>query len=429
MNSPKENLLALENSQPWINSDLRTRRNGYLIVVFMMFVIGGWAAVAPIDSAALAPGVVQVEGKRKQIQHLEGGRVSEILVRSGDRVEAGEPVLRLDATADKAEMQIVEGRLQNTVARIDRLKAERDQKSEIKFSPRLTDAALLDQRAQTAIANERSLFMVRKADLLGEEEVLRSRVKGFEAVMESSRLVVQSLGGEIEDLTDLLAEGYVDKQRLRELERMRSKIIGEIADLEVLIEEAQLKILQVNKRFKTAVVDDLTDSVEELYDLEQQYSAVRDRVQRATIRSPISGFILDLGTNTVGAVIQPGQRLMDVVPQVRELVVDSRISPMDIDRVQIGQSAEVRFAVFKDAYMVSGTLVKLSADRLVDEESGLPYYSAEVKLLEEDLHLLEGMTLIPGMPAEVLIKTGTRTMLGYLVSPMQRITSRALIED
>ena len=145
MNSPKENLLALENSQPWINSDLKTRRNGYLIVVFMMFVIGGWAAVAPIDSAALAPGVVQVEGKRKQIQHLEGGRVSEILVRSGDRVEAGEPVLRLDATADKAEMQIVEGRLQNTVARIDRLKVRGPNVGNKVFS-RLTDAALLDQK-------------------------------------------------------------------------------------------------------------------------------------------------------------------------------------------------------------------------------------------------------------------------------------------
>ena len=139
--------------------------------------------------------------------------------------------------------------------------------------------------------------------------------------------------------------------------------------------------------------------------------------------------MLHVEINTIGAVVTPGQTLMEIVPDVDKLVIEARVSPMDIDRVEVGQTAEVRFSVFKDAYMVSGTLTKLSADRLVDQGSDLPYYSAEIRLLEEDLHLLRGMSLVPGMPAEVLIKTGERTMMRYLTSPLARITSRSLIED
>ena len=175
------------------------------------------------------------------------------------------------------------------------------------------------------------------------------------------------------------------------------------------------------------MVDELTQTAEELHDLEQQFTASEDTVMRATIRAPVSGIVLNLKPNTVGAVIKSGETLMEIVPQASKLIVDARISPMDIDRVSVGQDAEVRFSVFR-WYMVSG-LKKLSADRLVDEGSDTPYYSAEIDLHEEDLNLLEGMALVPGMPAEVLIKTGERTLLAYVVSPMNRIFSRALIEE
>jgi len=143
----------------------------------------------------------------------------------------------------------------------------------------------------------------------------------------------------------------------------------------------------------------------------------------------VGGVVLDLVPNTIGAVVGSGERLMEIVPQDKSLMVQVRVSPQDIDRVKVGQAAEIRFSVFKDAYTVSGTLKKISPDRLVDEKSDLPYYAGEVELNEEDLYLLEGMTLVPGMPAEVLIKTGTRTMLGYLTSPMNRVFSRSLIEE
>ena len=176
-------------------------------------------------------------------------------------------------------------------------------------------------------------------------------------------------------------------------------------------------------------MDELTASREVLHDLEQQFSTVMDRVERSDIKSPVSGTVLNLKPNTIGAVIVSGKTLVEVVPLSQRLVVEARVSPMDIDRVRVGQDVELRFSVFKDAYMVSGILRKLSADRLVDPDSSIPYYQAEISLVEEDLTLLEGMELVPGMPAEALIKTGKRTMLGYLTSPMKRLFSNSMLED
>lgn len=425
----RQSIPMLETDHVRLGNDASEKRIGYSLVIFMFFVVGGWATFAPIDSAALAPGVVHVEGKRKKVQHLEGGRVAEILVESGDTVDAGDPLIRLDATSDKAQLKILTGQIFNARARVERLQAERDDLAFLSFSHSLTEASLNDPRAKTAISNEESLFIVRKSDRDAKVSVLNSRIKGFRGMVRSNRIVSDSLAIEISDLEDLLKEGYVDKQRLRELERSRTKVLGDIADLEVSVEEAQLQILQLQKSFKTDVVDELARTSEELYGLNQQFSAVEDKVRRSTIVSPISGVTLNLKPNTIGAVISPGEKLMEIVPQINELIVEVRISPMDIDRIIVGQSAEVRFSVFKDAYMITGTLTKLAADRLIDESTGLPYFLGEVQLLEDDLALLDGMALVPGMPAEVLIKTGERTMLRYLTSPMARMTSRSLIED
>lgn len=418
-----------EFQKPWLTNDVKTRRLGYVLVGFLVFVVGGWSACAPIDSAALAPGTVQVEGKRKAIQHLEGGIVSEILVATGDIVESGQPLLRLDATRDKAELQIAQGRIFNTRAAVDRLSAERDARSEVQFSAILVEAAAADDRAAAAISREQSLFDVRTADRVGERSVLEAKKIGMRAVRQAKKQVADSLDSEIDDLADLLAEGFVDKQRLRQLERDRAELLGQIADLDVTLEEVDLQILQLEKRFKTEVVNELTSALEELYDLERTFETVSDRVIRSTIRAPVDGEMLGLQINAVGAVIGSGDTLMEIVPDADGLFVETRVSPMDIDRVHVGQPAEVRFSVFKDAYLVSGTLTKLSADRLIDPSSDVAYYEGEVELVSADLALLGDVELIPGMPAEVVIKTGQRTMLGYLTSPMRRIFSKSLTED
>ena len=424
-------------------NDRELQRFGYSVVAVLFVLVVLWAGLAPIESAALGPGVVQVEGKRKSIQHLEGGVVSDILVSNGDVVQPGQTLVLLDAARDRAELKILAGRLFNTQALNDRLVAERDGLSVISFDSRLVSAAEEDIRASNAVANELALFDARRADWQGESAVLQQRVlqyeqqkRGFESIVAARREVADSLAGELSDLHELLSEGYVDKQRIRELERSKAQVVGEISDTEtkiaaaeVAITEAKLQILQLQKRFKTEVVAELNEAAEILYDQQQQYTAVEDRVLRAAISSPVAGTVLGLKPNTIGAVIRPGETLMEVVPQVERLMVEAKLSPMDIDRVRIGQPAEVRFSVFKDAYLITGQLTKLSADRLIDEGSDLPYYAAEIKLTEEDLYLLQGMELVPGMPAEVLVKTGERSMLGYLTSPMNRLFSRALIED
>jgi len=412
-----------------LDDERRTRNIGYLVVLLIVFAVFIWGAFAPLQSAAIAPGVVQVEGKRKAIQHLEGGILAQILVANGEWVEVDQPLLILDVARYVAERDILQGRLYNQQAAADRLRSERDDLSDVLFRGSLVDAGFIDDRAANAMSNEMALFAARSADRTAEEEVLSSRQKGLKLLVKSKQSVEESLRQEITDLRELLADGYVDKQRLRQLERSRTEIIGELADLQVSIEEVSLRISQLRTRFKKEVVDELALTLEELYDIKQKFSAADDLVQRSTIRSPVAGTVLNLIPNTIGAVIGSGETVLEIVPSIDRLVVDARVAPMDIDRVSVGQDAEVRFSVFKDAYLISGSLTKLSPDRLVDQETNLPYYSAEIKLVEEDLSLLEGMTLVPGMPAEVLIKTGERTMLGYITSPMRRGFSRSLTED
>ena len=410
-------------------NDRRLRRIGYAVGVFLIFGLGGWAACAPLESAALAPAVVQVIGKRKAVQHLEGGIVAEIRVASGDLVTAGQPLVLLDATRDKAEMMIAQGRIYNMQAAADRLSAERDGTDDVTFSESLRAAIKIDSRAEAAVSRENSLFSVRLADRQGEKAVLDTRRQGLALVISAKQRVAESLEQEMSDLAELLEDGYVDKQRIRQLERDQAELYGQIADLEVSLQKVGLEILQLEKIFKTKVVDELSATLEELYDLERKYEAISDRVNRATITAPVSGEVIDLRLNAIGAVIGSGETIMELVPASDGIFIEARVSPMDIDRVRVGQPAEIRFSVFKDAYLVSGVLTKISADRLIDQASDMAYYEAEINLFEEDLKLLGDVELVPGMPAEALIKTGQRTMLGYITSPLSRVFSRSLTED
>lgn len=446
---PEEQNLAMQSSS-W--SKLRAALGagtpnaqvaGYSIIGALFVVILLWGGFAPLESAALAPGIVQVEGNRKAVQHLEGGIIDSISVRNGDFVTKNQMLLQMDTTQAGAELQILESRRFNLMAQVSRLIAERDDLDSIGFLKPLQMAAGNDQRADDAIAGEVTLFNARRLNRLGEAEVLgqrtaqlREKIAGLEAVRASKKAVATSLEEEISDLNELLAEGYVDKYRLRELQRLRSNVLGEAAELmaqiattNVAIGETKLQIIQLTKQFKTEVVNAYKEAIASLYDIEQQYTALRDRVERATITAPEAGYVLGLVKTTVGAVVAPGEQLMEIVPSVDSMVVEAQVSPMDIDRVQIGQEAEIRFGVFKDAYSITGQLMRLSPDRLIDRETGIPYYAAEITISDIELLMGENMELVPGMPAEVLIKTGERTMLGYITSPLKRLFSHALIED
>ena len=435
------NLALSDDDAELLNSDGLVRLFGYAVIGVVFIGMGAWATFAPLENAAIGNGTVQVEGDSRAIQHYEGGIVSEILVSSGDYVAAGQPLVQLDATQLSAQLRITEGRYWAQRATLDRLISERDDQPEIIFSASLL--SIEDARATVSIANERSLFAARLADRQGERDVLtqqiaqlENEIKGVRSIEAANREISESLKLEIDDLSELLKEGYVDRQRIRQLERSLATVVGEISQLEarvdsalVAINETRLKMLQLKQRFISQVVDQIAAVQEELFDSEQRINAVTDRVLRTTVRAPVAGTVVKVKPNTRGAVVLPGDDLLTLVPEADSLVIDVQLSPMDIDRLNVGQSAEVRFAVFKDAYTISGQLIKLSADSLVDEVSGQTYFEGKVRLDDQDIALLGDERLVPGMPAEVLIKTGTSTLLTYLLSPLERMFEKSLIED
>jgi len=423
-------------------SDRKPRLIGLLILFVTFGMFGTWAAVAPLDSAALAPGVVTVKTYRKTVQHLEGGIVKEIHVRDGDQVEAGEVLLVLDDTQSQAELGIVQGQMIAAMAQEARLQAERDGLEKIVF-PDSFDRQ--DPRVEEAVLSESQVFRARMNSHYGEIGVLEQRitqiaeqVKGLQAVNRSKQELMKSYREEIQDLTELLNDGFVDKQRLRDLERRVSELEGEMADnrsriaqAEMQSGETELQILQLKKDFHTEVVNQLSEVQSKLFDLRERQRALTDRVERTVIRAPEAGMVLSMTVHTVGGVIRSGEPILDIVPAASDLVVEAQVSPIDIDRVSTGKLADIRFSAFKSATtpVIEGRVEHISADRLTNETTGMPYYLARVELTEEGREKLGSLLLVPGMPAEVLINTGERTLLEYLVQPATNAFARSFIED
>ncbi len=432
------------NAIPEIETSGRTPRLiGVIVVVLTFGVFGLWAGFAPLQSAALAPGVVSVKGSRKNIEHLEGGIVDEILVKDGDLVTEGQVLVRLDDTQASAQLEIAQAQLYLALARQSRLAAEQEGLDTL--APLSRDIAADDKRMAAAIASQQQLFQARRDARLGELSVLEQRIeqlasqaRGLEKVSAAKTELGDSYVEEIEDLRGLLEEGYVDKQRLRELERRLADVRAESAELdsqaaslEIQMGETRLQKLQLDKDFQTAVVDELTAVKAELNDLDERVRALRDQVRRTSVTSPISGEVVGLTVTTVGEVVSPGESLLQVVPDQADLIVEAQVNPIDIDRVSNGQSADIRFTSFKSQTtpVVEGRLFSLSADAMNDGNSAYSYYLARVEIPQEERDKLDGAQLVPGMPVEVLINTGSRTLLQYLTQPVRNAFARSLIED
>lgn len=423
-------------------SDLRVRRIGYAIVFVMFGLFGSWAMLAPLGSAALAPGVVTVQSYRKTVQHLEGGLVKELLARDGDMVEAGDPLIVLDDTQLRAESEMVRGQLITAQAAEARLLAERDGLEAINFDRMVEKNS---PRAMESRDGEVQVFTTRRSSHLGEIQVLKQRVgqlnqqiKGLKDLAATKRKLASSYASEVAELRDLLKDGYVDKQRLLEQERQLDSVRAQAAEhqsditrIELQINETKLQILQLDKQFSAEVVARLSEVQSQSYSLEQQALALQERINRAIIRAPDGGMIIDMKVHTVGGVIGQGTPLLDIVPSLSDLIIEAQVSPMDIDRVQVDTPADVRFSAFNSATtpVFKGVVSQISGDRLINQENGMPYYLARVVLTEEGAKLLGKRTLVPGMPAEVLINTGERTLFQYLMQPVDNAFARSLIED
>ncbi|MCG8611392.1 MAG: HlyD family type I secretion periplasmic adaptor subunit [Pseudomonadales bacterium] len=416
---------------------------GLVIVGITFGLFGGWAAFAPLDSAALAPGVVTVESYRKTVQHLEGGIVREIQVRDGDMVEKGDVLLVLDDTQAKAQLGILNGQFITQKSMEARLLSERDGLAKISYPDVLM--TMDDARVMDAKHGQDQVFTARKRAHEGEIAVLKQRIEqlkkeivGVSAVQSAKKELVKSYDEEVADYRELVGQGLAEKQRLRELERNSARLKGEIAEnvaniarIETRIGETELQILQLQKEFQTEVVNQLGEVQATLFDVTERMAAVKDTVARTTISAPESGRVLGLSVHTIGGVIAAGTPILDIVPQSEELIVEAQVSPIDIDRVEPDMLAEVRFSAFKSGTTptVEGRVINISGDRLVDEKSGVPYYLARVRLTPESREKLGSLQLLPGMPAEVLINTGARTLWQYIVQPITDAFAVSLIED
>ncbi|MDA9783660.1 HlyD family type I secretion periplasmic adaptor subunit [Gammaproteobacteria bacterium] len=415
------------------------RRIGLTVFVLVFVVFGGWAAIAPLDGAAYAPGQVTVKTYKKAVQHLEGGLVGSILAQNGDVVEAGEALLEMDNTQPLAALEIANSQLVALQAREARLLAERDEFTSIAFPASLSGA-----NATEEVASQTSIFGARKASREGSIEVLQQRIGqlesklvGLAALKDSKIALAASFADELEDTRALLDEGFSDKARLRSVERNLASYQGEAADLsatiastEVQIGETHLQILQLNREFQNEVVNELGEVQTRLKDSQERSTALRDIVSRTTVRAPVAGVINGMQVHTEGGVIGPGTVIAEIVPLTEELILEVQVSPLDIDRVYDGQEAMIRFSSFGNRTpTIFGSLLSLSADAIQDPNTGMTYYLARIEVSPEGMANLGDLELLPGMPAEVFIATGSRTMMQYLFKPFSNAMARSFIED
>jgi membrane fusion protein, epimerase transport system len=417
------------------------KRVGFIIFFLVFGVFGVWAAIAPIDGAAHAPGTVNVRSYSQVVQHLEGGIISEINAKNGDVVNAGEPLIVMDNTQSLAQLEIVNGQYTAAKAREARLIAERDKLSTVIY-PSTLDRS--NSNVMQEIEAQDSIFQAQQDSLSGSIEVLEQRIEQLEAkkrgqtnLKATKEELAASFAEELSDVRELLTQGFADKNRLRELERNVASLRGDVSELEtnisatdIEIGEARLQIIQTEREFHNDVVQILGETQTELKDLTERKNALQDIVSRTVVRAPVDGIVNGLQFHTVRGVIPPGTPIANIVPQSDELIVDAQVSLIDIDRVAIGMDATIRFSTFGSAVpTITGKVINLSADRVMDEQTGMSYYLARVEVTPEGKEDLQDLILLPGMPAEVFINTGSRTFLQYLFKPFSNALARSFIED
>ncbi|MBK5012083.1 HlyD family type I secretion periplasmic adaptor subunit [Pseudomonas sp. S60] len=423
-------------------SDRGIRRIGLTIVLITFGIFGGWAALAPLSNAVHGSGVVTVQSYRKTVQHLEGGIVKELLAREGDLVKKGDPLIVLDESQLSAEYESTRNQLIVARYKEARLRAERDGLDSI---PPVTMEGTDSDRAQEAMAGEQQVFMARRNSLQGEISVNRERIQqmkqqitGLNDMIRTKSGLEKSYTGEIKQLRELLAEGFVDNQRMLEQERKLDMLKTDVADhqssitqTKLQIGETELQIVQLKKKFDSDVAKELSDVQAQVFDFQEKEAALRDRLSRIVIRAPESGMVLDMKVHTIGGVISAATPILDIVPAQSELVVEAKVATRDIDRLELGKTADIRFTAFNQATtpVIEGKLVRISADSLTEERSGDTYYLVRVQVTEDGMKKLGSRKLHPGMPADVLINAGDRTMLQYLLRPARNMFAESLIEE
>lgn len=404
---------------------------------------GVWGGSAPLSSAAVAPGQVIVESNRMTVQHLEGGIIREILARDGDIVRANDVLVRLDDTKARTTLESLQGRYYAGLARQARLVAERDDQREIAYPAELRQSD--HPAAVDAVGGQRRIFEARRVWLDGQVAILqqqiaqsREEIAALEAQVRSETIQIGLIAEEIAGVEALVNKGLERRPRLLALQRTseeinarRSDHTGQIARARQRIGEAELHMADLQNRRSDEITRELRETQDELFDLREKMLAARDVLDRVDIRSPRDGVVVGRRFHTVGGVIGPGEAVLDIVPQEEELIIEARVRMDDIDTVHVGLPAQIRLTAYHQRWTptVDGRVRMVSADRLQDNRTGEPFFLARVAVDREALAALPHVQLYPGMPTEVLILTGARTALDYMLSPITGSFVRAFRED
>ena len=401
---------------------------------------GGAAALsayAPLDGAVVAAGTVAVEGSVKKIQHPTGGVVGEIAVAEGGSVTTGDLLVRLDDTIVRANLDIVLNALRAERARLARLQAMRDGRLDPVFPADLTgDSSVTEGEARLC----RLLLSAKddqKRGLLERVEQLRQEIRGFEEQQKSTTAQQEVVNHDLTELQPLYERGNVQRPRISALRRemLRNQgalgdIAAQIAQSKAKIAETDLQITQGEHDFIAGIVKELREAETRIAELQERKITADDQLRRLDIRAPLSGTVHQLAIHTIGGVVSPSDVLMLIVPSSDRLIVEIRIRPSDIDQLVLGQETRVRFPSFnrRTTDELHGVLSRIAADLTEDPQSRLSYYSGAVHVPESERAHLEGVKLVAGMPAEVFIKTGGRTLASYIVKPLSDQMQRALRE-
>lgn len=422
----------------------RFRRLGVGIVFTALALFTAWASLAPLDEGVPAAGQVSIDTKRKAVQHPTGGVVRAVHVKEGDVVPAGALLMELDAGAARANLETVRQRYYGLLAMQSRLLAERSGAATIQWPQALVDAAS-DPQIAMHMSNQSGWLASRRAGLAAERQAAAQGIAAHRAQMAANQAALplrqsqlESLTAELQSLQGLVAEGYAPRNRQRELERQLddlrlaiNDLVGSNARLSRLVGETSQRLLAREAELRKEVESQLADVTREVQADAERINAVRDELARTEIRAPAGGQVVGLAFQTAGGVVPPTQKIMDIVPAGERLVIEVRVPPNTIDRVRDGTPVDVRFGAFAHApqLMAEGKVLSISRDALVDAQTGLSYFLARVGLTGQGQAALGQREMQPGMPVEVVFRTGERTLLEYMLHPLTKRVAASMTEE
>lgn len=458
---------------------------GCWLTILVFGVFGLWSVLARIDSAAIAPGKVILDENRKTISHLEGGIVETIHQQVGSHVKRGDALITLHEIRAKAQVDLLQSQLDSNLAIEARLVAERDKLDTIVYPNRLLNKvasiptlektvaeieekmaaetskakktaltqslATANKRLQDArgveeiINNQSRIFTTRIENFRGQLDILETRLNKHDQEIKGLQIQADSMDSQIRLLTEeigvvekLVKEGNATRPRLLALQRQRAELQGRQGEYMALkakaresIDETKLSMLNTESEYMNKVVEELKQTQQVIAEVSEKITASADVLDRVVIRAPVDGIVNDLTVHTEGGVIKPGEKILDIIPLSDEMTVEARVSPQDIDVVHDGLDARVRLTAFKARQVppVMGTVTFVSGDQYTDERTGQSYFLARIKIKAGELEQLEGIALSPGMPADVLIITGSRTFLAYMMDPITQSFQHSFRQD